>query len=361
MTDYEDEQRMDEQIAEVAVEWVLTLEDEVDEHQRAKFKQWLAESEEHWKAYNAAKASLEEIDDLGKLFYGGVSDYETNTASPIVDEPSKPEAKVSVLTGRQKKRRWALPAALAAAASLVLAIISYQQFESSSVEATIYTTDVGQQRQITLADNSTIHLNTRTQVAVELLPESRRITLLEGEALFDVGNDPLRPFSVYVRDAEVRALGTRFNVYKKPDAIANVTLLEGRVKVSFMGEDPEGAELDTFSSDKKSSSIYLEPGAQAVIDSSKQQLTFSKVNVNDAVAWRDGKLVFNSKPLSEVVEEFNRYDQSRIVIRDPMLKALEITGTFDPYDRETFIKTLRSVSQVHVTKVSKLVTLISSE
>ena len=96
-------------------------------------------------------------------------------------------------------------------------------------------TAVGEQRSITLADGSLIKLNTRTTIRHRFDESTRRVELIEGEALFDVARDEQRPFIVTAGATEVRVLGTSFNVYKQSDLEATVSVLEGRVTVRATG------------------------------------------------------------------------------------------------------------------------------
>ena len=340
MTDRQNIQQLEQSVAEVAAEWAIKLGDEdLAAEELNAFRRWLAESSGHWQAYHDARAAVDEIDRLGRRFYTGVAGIADGSVNMA---PARP---------RSRRRRWQVPAALAAAASLLVAVFGYREFNALFAEETIYATETGQQRVIQLADNSKVRLNTRTKIAVEYLPGARRVTLLEGEALFDVAPDEQRPFTVFVRDAEVRAVGTQFNVYKRRDD-TTVAVLEGLVKVSF---------VDRESLWQTPQALHLEAGSQALVDSRQHTLQKSVVDINAAVAWLTGKLVFNKMPLSKVVEEFNRYNESRLVISDFALEDHEITGTFDPYDVEAFIKTLHLIMKVRAIKVTNYATLLLRE
>src|SRR5262249_42283613 len=93
------------------------------------------------------------------------------------------------------------------------------------------TTDIGEQRQLTLEDGSRIFLNTATRVLVRYDKQARRIELKRGEAQFDVARNPQWPFIVRAGDREIRALGPPFVVRYNEHGTA-VTLVEGKVSVT---------------------------------------------------------------------------------------------------------------------------------
>jgi transmembrane sensor len=102
-----------------------------------------------------------------------------------------------------------------------------------------YSTGIGEQRTIQLMDGSTVELNARSKVEVRLTERRRDVALIEGQALFHVAKDKLRPFVVRAGEAEVRAVGTEFDVYKK-QAETVVTVVEGRVE-TYPGSDGAAA------------------------------------------------------------------------------------------------------------------------
>jgi ferric-dicitrate binding protein FerR (iron transport regulator) len=123
--------------------------------------------------------------------------------------------------GRGARRSQPRPALLAAVAFL---------FWSGVRSAAFYATGIGEQRTIALSDGSFVELNARSRLYVRLTDRRQRdVTLLEGQALFRVAKDAQRPFVVRAGDAQVRAVGTEFDVYKKQSETV-VTVVEGRVE-----------------------------------------------------------------------------------------------------------------------------------
>ena len=65
------------------------------------------------------------------------------------------------------------------------------------------------------------------------------------------------------------------------------------------------------------------------------------------LAWLQGRLVFRGTPLSEVVEEYNRYNRLQLKIGDPAITNLRIGGDFRATDVESFVRTLETVLDLH--------------
>jgi transmembrane sensor len=68
-----------------------------------------------------------------------------------------------------------------------------------------------------------------------------------------------------------------------------------------------------------------------------------RVQPGDAEAlasWEGGELVFNDRPLSEAVEEMNRYATNPIVLADESSRDLRISGVFNTRDPEHFAETI---------------------
>ena len=191
-----------------------------------------------------------------------------------------------------------------------------------------YSTPVGEQRYVRLADGSRVRLDTDSAVRVRLSGQERRLELTRGRAVFDVAHDTSRPFLVRAGPTWVRALGTRFEIRREPSG-AQVTLLEGRVQVG-----PE-AELSE-------SAWTLAPGQQIRTDLANPVV--HTVDVAVTTSWTTGRLVFRRQSLADAVAEVNRYSARKVVVEDPTLGARVLSGVFDTGDTETFV---RSVTELY--------------
>jgi transmembrane sensor len=192
-----------------------------------------------------------------------------------------------------------------------------------------YVTGGRQKSLVDLPDGTRVTLDADSAVDVAFADGRRDVYLLKGHAFFDVAHDRARPFAVQAGGRVVIALGTQFDVRLTSGAL-RVVLAEGSVSVnSTLG----GAAAPP---------IKLLPG-QAFSAQPGAAGTVSAADVNEALAWKQGVVEFRDQPLSEAVGLLNRYTRAQIVIKDPKVAALRITGVFKTGDIKRFG---RSVSEV---------------
>lgn len=210
-----------------------------------------------------------------------------------------------------------------------------------------YSTGIGEQRTIQLLDGSTVELNARSRVKVRLTDHRRDVVLIEGQALFSVAKDKQRPFVVQAGDAQVRAVGTEFDVYKK-QAETVVTVVEGRVE-TYSGADGAGA-----------AAIMLSAGEQlTVLPHTVTKPT--RADTAAATAWVQKRLIFEETPLNEVAEEFNRYNRRPLTIDDAELRTLKISGVYSSTDPASLINFLRSQNSINVIETENQVRVVRRE
>jgi transmembrane sensor len=227
------------------------------------------------------------------------------------------------------------------------------------------TTEVGEQRLLTLKDGSRIFLNTATRVVVHYDQNARRIELKAGEALFDVAKRPHWPFIVDAGDQQVTALGTSFVVRRETDRTA-VTLVEGKVAVQSSAEypvlstEPRGsARSRVLSTEPRGSarsrvlstehrglrgsdsalstqySVLLTPG-QRLTSIANKPAQLDTPSLDNAIAWRRGQVVLDDTPLANAVNEMNRYNAVKLTIEQPAAANLLVNGLFQTGDSMSF-------------------------
>ena len=186
-----------------------------------------------------------------------------------------------------------------------------------------YSTGVGEQRSVRLADGSRITLDTASEVAVRLRGDRRSVELVEGRALFEVQSDTARPFVVTAGGAVVTATGTRFDV-RRIDEGARVLLIEGRVSVERTAV--EGGRWT------------LDPGQQVATTEAGPRVV--QVDVPVATSWVGGRVTFQGSRLADAIAEMNRYSETRIVLRADAVSEIEVNGVFDTDDQGGFVAAL---------------------
>lgn len=287
---------------------------------------------------------------------GAHSPMTAGATGDVRSEPRRPGAAACERHPGSRKRPLALVAMLLAA---IVGTMIWHQFGGDS-----YATAIGEQRTVALADGSTVELDSHSRVRIRYTESRRDVELLEGQALFQVTHNAARPFIVHSGITSVRDIGTEFNVYRKPTGTV-VTVVEGRVAVHAStlrlrsGTHSSGVVNPSNASRAASASIASRSGGNAIFVQTGEQLTvpavassrtwnfaaadvLRHVNVAAATAWTHHELVFDSSSLADVVEEFNRYSAHQLVITDPGLAGVRITGIFSSADPSLLLKFLRT-------------------
>lgn len=218
------------------------------------------------------------------------------------------------------RRRLLATGGLLAAASVVGAV----GYGALSLKGRV-TTAKGDIRRAPLTDGSAVTLNTDTAIRTAFDGRMRRVDLLRGEALFDVAKDPARPFVVVAGDVRVRAVGTSFSVRAHADGQVGVIVREGVVEVW------RGAE-------GKPVRLAAEHAMQVAVAGALAPASVGAPAVDRAMAWRQGQIDLDGLTLGQAVDEFARYSDRRIVIDDPSIARLKMTGLFSASDPDGFAK-----------------------
>jgi len=203
---------------------------------------------------------------------------------------------------------------VAAGFGLFLALGGFIATYFSTPHVETYSTPIGGREILTLRDGSKIELNTNTSVHVSLNAKERAITVEKGEVYFQVHHDASRPFMVTAQGHRLIDLGTEFSLRIDRQNV-KVALLEGSVRF-----DPD----NQIAVKPK----VLTPGD--VLLASTDRISVKKEPLHDvleSLAWRQGMLVFHNTALAAAAAEFNRYNQTKIVIQDPLAAKETINGT----------------------------------
>ena len=219
-------------------------------------------------------------------------------------------------------------AALATVAIAVVAMAATALYLRSEGLAT----GVGEQRTLALQDGTRVYLNTNSRVVVHFDRQLRRVELAKGEALFEVAHNSKWPFIVTAGAREVRALGTAFVVRNDPRQLA-ITLVEGSVRVSPRGAQEAGKPTQ---GGPVTEVLTLDPG-ERVIFASGHPATLDRPSLEKITAWRHGQISLDNTTLADTVAEINRYNAVHVVVRDPGVAAIRLSGVFRAGDTQNFV------------------------
>ena len=316
------------QIVDEAARWfVMMREPDVMQDDRTAFADWMRASPAHVGAY------LE----VARLWSDAARIDSDISAMPEVDQPTN----VTQLTVHReasprpqrstKSYRVLLAACIAGVCILAGGIAWYAN------SAPTYVTHIGEQRVITLEDGSTVKVNSRSRVEVRLSAHTREISLIEGQALFEVAHDPSRPFVVRSGDVAVRAIGTQFDVNRRQSGTV-VTVIEGRVSVAPI---------------QPKSAVFVSGGEQVRVERSGKVEAPIQVNTSSATSWLQQELRFDDQPLSDVIEEFNRYSRTPLVLSDPSLGNVRINAVFHTTNSDSLLRFVSRLPGVSVERSEK--------
>jgi transmembrane sensor len=334
-------------IAGQAADWFVANDDGLSESEQSALVSWLRDSPKHVQAF----LEVTEITrDLVAVDAPSLSIESLAAAARADDTVDVVTLATEAAQGSRASRRrgtrmfWAAPLAAALLVVAVSLLWWNRDGERFGLPRT-YGTAHGEQNAWRLPDGSMLHLNTESSATVRYSGSERVVEVNRGQAMFDVSHGDRRRFRVSAGAAQVIATGTEFDVYRR-DALTLITVVQGDVRV-FAGDSTAAR-----SSALPASSIRLSAGQKIGVDAGRLWAEPVSVDTKAAVAWMRHEIVAQDLPLGEVVAELNRYGRVQIVIDDPALNMLRISGHFDAYDTDSFAAFLASLEGVTVEKTS---------
>lgn len=301
--------RIDEQ----ALDWVVRqasgpLNDELQQ----AFNDWYDRGPREQGAYLRAQALWQRLDQAAT---------DTDLTPPMVLPVAAKQS------GWRPDRRLVMGGAIAACAAA--AFVGLRAFQTP-VPTLVLETGLGEISNHPLEDRSLVSLNSDSRIEVRMTPERRQVTLVKGEALFQVAKNPQRPFVVTAGSVSVRAVGTAFSVRLRGEG-AEVLVTEGVVEVTESG-----------------TSTRLRAGEAGHIAQNAVSVRSDPSEVSRKLAWRDGRIVLANQSLAEAAEEFNRYNRTKIYIADPALSSRKLVGQYGLSQPEKFAENVHELMGVPV-------------
>lgn len=239
--------------------------------------------------------------------------------------------------------------------------------EQSLTQTQTFTSPIGEQHSFTLSDGTHIKLNTNSIVKVAYTASFRRLTLIQGEARFDVAKDRSRPFTVTSGEKSFTALGTIFNVQKRNNNEMELMVTEGRVLITKATEALSVIKQTLLTSNDNTQAEDLPgtlviSGEKAVI-ANHIETPVKKVSLNQVqrdLAWQQGMLIFDGEPLSQALIEVSRYTASHFEILDAKIANVKVSGYFKANDVDGLLASLSSNFNIHYIKSTDNTILITS-
>ena len=320
--------RTTDTIREEAAGWLVKLDNRLDSGNLSPddligLREWLAQNPLHGKILKRQAAIWSDMDVFVKSSYGEECQAKTGSRRNIFT------------AGMARGIR-----AFACSFLLIVAVWQWAPLNKGE-DNHFYSTNVGSQRIEALSDGSTAHLNTDSLVEIRFSEKERAVVLLRGEAMFDVVHDAERSFVVYAEGHSVKAVGTKFVVRLTSDRIL-VAVAEGQVQLSSSPEHQEQELEPAELADKVVQEvILLSQGQEAELGVRKLETpVLNEVDRDEfrrKFSWTNGRLIFLDEKLETIITEVSRYTPVRVVIADPELRELRLSGRFQIGDTEALL------------------------
>lgn len=346
-------------VREEALDWfVRRCNESFGAEEERAFQSWLVADPAHRQAFDHWQREWQAFDDVPqdmrnllrhRLAHDQARDADTGTGQ------IGPQA---AATGRQRQVRQPMPSrrrllvsalAIAGVAAVTggAGLLVWNHWQAQPVYRQAFSTRRGQQSQATLPDGTCLWLDTDTRLEVAYYHQRREVKLLDGQAVFAVESDAGRPFHVLAGRMRITVVGTRFSVRHTPqvpgDTGVHVAVEEGTVRVERI-DGPTGAS--PIRGDGQA--VILSAGQQVSGDEAGWLSAVSAVAAGGIAPWREYRVRFDNQRLDYALAELARYGAPHLLIRDPAVAALPITGVFDPRDMATFRRLLPAALPVRL-------------
>ncbi len=235
------------------------------------------------------------------------------------------------------RRFWLAGAGVLAAASLALLVGFDDLYVCLRAD---YYVGAGAPKLVTLADGSHVQLDARSAIKVNYAANERRLTLIEGEAWFEVAPDPARPFVVEAAGATISALGTAFDVALEK-ARARVVVTQHRVSIFSGGEN-----------------VVVGEGEESFFSRAVAASPPSPVDMEIVTAWRNGMLIIEKQPLGEVLHALGRYHRGYVYCASAAICARRVTGVFGTNDPLQALREIEDSLGLHTVRLTDYLVLL---
>lgn len=312
-----------DRIADEALDWFARLRNATpDDGEQAEFAAWLQRDPHH----------AEALDDL-EAIWGSQSFLDAALSLPIAT-PVATSARRAVEARPHARPSRKLGVRLGAIAAMLLLAIGIWQAPALLLRwQADYITAVGDRATIALPDGSSLILNTASAVALDFENGRRDVRLLRGEAFFDVRHDPAHPFRVAGRFGAVEVKGTAFSV--REDGARDTVILErGRVEVRLVANQSTQATLEP------DQQVTASADALSAVESADPAM---------ALAWRQGRIVFDDQPFENVLEELRRYRSAPVVVAAGLAPDFRVSGNYRTTDIDGALRSLAAAAGIDVT------------
>lgn len=291
-----------------AAEWLLRMREKpLTANELDDFEHWRTQSQEHVQAWRKAESLSHKLQSIP-----------SRLGMAVLDRPQSAD------------RREFIKLLSVLMVAVPTGTLAYKQLPWGSWVAD-HQTAIGEQRTLTLADGSKLHINTDSAVDVDFNPHQRLVTLHRGEIYLESGHDALaRPLWVQTSHGRLVALGTKFIVRTEKNR-------------SYLGVT-EGA-VDAIPKENIHQNLIVHAGHEVTFNA--YQMSDAALLNDNASAWVEGAIYADHMPIEQFIEEIGRYRKG-ILQCDPSVAGIKVSGAFQLNDPDRILDALQKTRPVRV-------------
>ena len=329
-----------------ACEWISRFDRGLSQTEEQTFSNWVNISKTHRQCLFEVAQTWDELSVLNEL----------SVLFPLQDNHIGQTNRLSI------RKTMAIAASFVFVSCLVwLSSPNLSSMGDSSLLVLEAKTSVGEQRVLSLADGSVIHLNTDSLVTVDFSETRRDVNLLKGEAHFEVAHDEHRPFIVKAAGNTVTAVGTAFNVQINNPQQFELLVTDGKVLVgNKLKPTQKGVNSEIIHPLDASGELMIAGQKALVGQQSIEQMTLSNEQVKNDLAWQQGMLVFHGESLAEALLEIGQYTSISFTLADEQVKERRVAGYFKAGDIQGLLFALENNFNIVYAKKDEQTIILSS-
>ena len=336
-------------LLEEAAEWHVRLQDEEFDpaepypdivRRNEAFLAWLRQSTHHLEAFLQVYSTARRLACIGQKI--DIEAVLIHRDAEII----KAETRANRLGPTWRRPAPRILCLLAASVGVAIAVACFSSLAVNRVSEYVYATHVGEVKKFTLADGTRVVLDTDSKVVADFTHRSREVNVIRGSAVFTVAHDDTRPFKTCASGVLLTDRGTEFAVEASARG-AGVTVASGAVEVSG-----RCASSNAVARLSPTAPVTLAAGEHADITIRETGLEIrtqrrTQHQLDTALAWQGGVLVFKDTSLGQVLAEVNRYLPRKLVLADPTLGSVSFEGIIHlPILETSFLAGVRDVCGV---------------
>jgi transmembrane sensor len=282
------------------------LEGRLSDEERAVFMMWLGQSDENAKLVKDFERVWKINDDT--IPPGFQTEEEWQKLQMAINKGNDTPIKLNTISSY-----WKVAAAISffIISSFLLYLIYFRTVNIVQETASNKTV------QLMLPDSSKVWLNEKTRLTYRSDFSNAREVNLTGEAFFEVRPNPSKPFLIKTSEAQIKVLGTSFNVRAyDQETRTEVYVVTGKVKFAAVDKDND---------------VILPAGSRGVLNNTNHTFVTGTEKILNITAWKNKELVFQKTPLREVLKSVRSYFKTDIQVKNEAVLNCRFTSSFkDP-------------------------------